>query len=32
MVNSTFKSLKLISSFIGNEHGVPIFEDYDRKF
>jgi hypothetical protein len=32
MVNSKFKNLDLVISFIGDEQGVAIVEEYDRKF
>jgi len=31
MLDSRLKNLKLISFFIGHEHGVAIVENYDRK-
>jgi hypothetical protein len=31
MLDPRFESLKLISSFIGHEHGVPIISKYDKK-
>ncbi len=31
MLDPKFKSLKLISSFIGHKHGVAIIKEYDRK-
>jgi hypothetical protein len=31
MLDPRFENLKLISSFIGHEHGVPIINKYDKK-
>jgi hypothetical protein len=31
MLNPKFKSLRIISSFVGREQGVALVEEYDKK-
>ncbi len=31
MLDPQFKSLRLVSSFVGREQGISIVEDYDKK-
>jgi hypothetical protein len=32
MLDLRFKSLRIISSFVGQEQGVSLVEEYDKKF